>query len=236
MDKGLEAALGHHFARTELLDEALTHRSVGKPAGVRRTRRGGGAPSASYERLEFLGDRVVGLVVAEMLLAAFPREAEGALAQRHAALVRKETLADIAIEIELAAHVHLPAIEERAARSNPSLLADVCEAVIAALYLDGGFEVARQFIARYWTKRMEAVVAPPKDPKTALQEWAQARGKPLPTYRLVKADGPAHQPHFTVAVAVEGLAEVTATGASKRHAEVMAATVLLERIGQGNEP
>jgi ribonuclease III len=228
MRAGLEAALGHRFDRPELLDQALTHSSASHLAPPRL---GGGR---SYERLEFLGDRVLGLVIAEMLLSAFPDEAEGALARRHAELVRKETLASVAGEIDLAQHVRLPAIEERTARTNPSLLADVCEAVIAALYLDGGFAVAQGFVTRHWAPRMAATLAPPKDAKTALQEWAQGRGRKLPAYRLVRSEGPPHQPIFTVAVEVEGLAEIEASGTSKRQAEAAAATLLLQHIEKGN--
>ena len=223
----LEAALGHRFERPELLDQALTHSSASHLAGPRR------AGGRSYERLEFLGDRVLGLVVAEMLLAGYPEEPEGDLARRHADLVRKEALAAVANEIDLAQHIRLPAIEERSARSNPSLLADVCEAVIAALYLDGGFAVSQDFIKRLWAPRMAASVAPPKDPKTALQEWAQGRGRKLPAYRLVRSDGPPHQPVFTVAVEVEGVASIEASGASKRQAEAAAATLLLQHIVKG---
>ena len=223
----LETALGHRFERPDLLDQALTHSSASHLAGPRR------AGSRSYERLEFLGDRVLGLVVAEMLLTAYPEEPEGALARRHADLVRKETLAAVAGEIELPQHIRLPAIEERSARSNPSLLADVCEAVIAALSLVGGFAVAQAFINRLWAPRMAASVAPPKDPKTALQEWAQGRGRKLPAYRLVRSDGPPHHPVFTVAVEVEGVASIEASGASKRQAEAAAATLLLQQIVKG---
>jgi ribonuclease-3 len=224
----LEASLGHRFERPELLDQALTHSSASHLAAARQ---GGGR---SYERLEFLGDRILGLIIAEMLLVAYPDEAEGALARRHAELVRKETLAAVAGEIDLAQYVRLPLIEEPAARRNPSLLADVCEAVIAALYLDGGFAIARDFIVRHWTARMAAALAPPKDAKTALQEWAQGRGRKLPAYRLLKAEGPSHHPVFTVSVEVEGLAEQTATGASKRQAEATAAALLLQFIEKGN--
>jgi ribonuclease III len=224
----LEASLGHRFERPELLDQALTHSSASHLAAVRQ---GGGG---SYERLEFLGDRILGLIIAEMVLAAYPDEAEGALARRHAELVRKETLAAVAGEIDLARYVRLPLIEEPAARRNPGLLADVCEAVIAALYLDGGFDVARKFIVHHWTARMAAALAPPKDPKTALQEWAQGRGRKLPTYRLLKAEGPSHHPVFTVAVEVDGLTEQTASGASKRQAEAAAASLLLQFIEKGN--
>jgi ribonuclease-3 len=225
----LERQLGHRFADPDLLEQALTHRSAAYVAGGRRDRRGTGR-ALGYERLEFLGDRVLGLLVAEMLMAAFPREPEGALARRHAELVRKETLAAVAGEIDLAEHVMLPPGDDAGARHNPSLLADVCEALIAALHVDGGLETARRFVAGRWTPRMNASVAPPKDPKTALQEWAQGRGRPLPTYRLVQTEGPPHQPIFTVAVAVEGEGEEAASGASKRLAESAAAALLLARL------
>ncbi len=223
----LEDKIGHRFARSDLLEEALTHRSVGHGQSPRRR---GKAGSASYERLEFLGDRVLGLVVAEMLLERFPRESEGDLARRHADLVRKETLAQVALDLEIPAFVRLPLVEEPAARSNPALLADVCEAVIAALYLDAGFDEARRFVKKHWQGRMDAAVAPPKDAKTALQEWAQARSLKLPTYRLVRSDGPPHQPIFTVSVHVMGYDAVEASGPSKRLAEVVAATALLDQL------
>jgi ribonuclease-3 len=229
-ERALQSVLGHGFANPSLLHEALTHRSRQHGAGSRRRGRHAAAQPASYERLEFLGDRVLGLLVADMLMVQFPREAEGALARRHADLVRKETLAAVAGDVGLAAHIRLPTIEEKDARSNPSLLADVCEAVIAALYLDGGFEVARAFVARYWQHRMTAAVAPPKDPKTALQEWAQGRSLELPTYRLVKTDGVQHQPVFTVAVTVAGAGEAFGTGTSKRLAEAAAAASLLRDL------
>jgi ribonuclease III len=225
MRADLEAALGYRFGSTALLDQALTHSSVSLKRSTASSGRGG-----SYERLEFLGDRVLALVIAEMLLGAYPKEAEGALARRHAELVRKETLAEVAVEIDLARHIRLPPIEEPAARSNPSLLADVCEAVIAAIYLDGGLAPARAFVERHWAPRMAAALAPPKDPKTALQEWAQGSGRKLPVYCLVKAEGPPHQPLFTVSVAVDGVPERSASGASKRQAEMAAAALLLQDV------
>jgi ribonuclease-3 len=231
----LEARLGHRFGDRELLAEALTHRSLQRrqrPAGGRR----GSGLFISYERLEFLGDRVLGLVVAEMLLERYPREPEGALTRRLAALVRLETLAAVAGEIDLAPHIRLPAIEQPSARGNPSLLADVCEAVIAALYLDGGFEAARRFILGHWSPRMEAAGAPPKDPKTALQEWAQARALPLPDYRLVGTEGPAHQPRFTIEVEIPGYPAEQASAASKRLAEAAAAAALLQLVIEGSGP
>ena len=224
---GLEVAIGHEFHRPELLEQALTHKSV--TAGQQRR----GASAEGYERLEFLGDRVLGLIVAEMLLERFPREAEGALARRLTALVRKETLAEIAVALELGRLVRLPAIEEKDARSNPALLADLCEAVLGALYLDGGLVPARRLVERFWLPYMDAAKAPPKDPKTALQEWAQARSLPLPSYRLVETAGKPHQPLFTVAVEIGEAGGMTATGGSKRLAETAAAAALLERVRTG---
>lgn len=218
----LADALGHQFARRDLLVEALTH-----PSAVRRR----GSARRAYERLEFLGDRVLGLVVAEMLWRRFPDEAEGELTRRHTDLVRREALAEVARAVGLGARVMVSAGEDAAGvRDNPSVLADVCEAVIAALYLDGGLPAAARFIERWWEARLTVSGAPPRDPKTALQEWAQARGLPLPAYRTVATEGPAHRRKFTITVAVEGLAPATATGSSKRAAETAAAAAALAAL------
>ena len=215
-------SLGHPFERPELLREALTHPSA-------RSRRGSAV--RGYERLEFLGDRVLGLIIAELLWRRFPDEAEGALTRRHTSLVRRETLTGIAKEIGLGAHIVLSAGEAAAgARTNASVLADVCEAVIAALYLDGGLAVARRFVERWWEPRVMKLGAPPRDPKTALQEWAQARGRTLPIYRTVATAGPAHRRTFTVTVTVNGLPPATATGSSKRAAEAAAAAAALATL------
>ncbi len=219
----LAEALGHGFGKPNLLLEALTHPSAGRRRGV--SKRG-------YERLEFLGDRVLGLIVAELLWRRFPDEAEGALTRRHTELVRRETLAEIALALELGPCLIVSPGEDAAGvRQNPSVLADVCEAVIAALYLDGGLDAARQFVVRWWESRLSVSGAPPRDPKTALQEWVQARGLPLPAYRTVGTDGPAHRRQFTVTVEVQGLAPATATGASKRAAETAAAAAALAALG-----
>jgi ribonuclease III len=216
----LEDALGHGFARGDLLLEALTHPSVGRKRGVGRR---------GYERLEFLGDRVLGLIIAELLWRRYPDEAEGALTRRHTQLVRRETLAEVARIVGLGAHLIVSPGEDAAGvRSNPSVLADVCEAVISALYLDGGLAAASRFVERWWDERMGAATTPPRDPKTALQEWAQARGLPLPSYRTVATEGPAHRRTFTVSVTVEGLEPATATGSSKRAAETAAAAAALK--------
>ena len=225
--KDLEARLGYSFRRAELLERALTHPSVSyDPAHV----------GGDYERLEFLGDRVLGLLVAEMLFLRFPNEAEGLLARRLAQLVRKETLASVADGIGLGDHMRLEmGMSEPSGRSNPGLLSNACEAVIAALYLDGGLEVARRFVAAQWERRIEADVAPPSDSKTELQEWAQGRGLPLPRYLEVDRSGPPHAPVFTISVEVDGHLPMEGQGRSKRAAEQDAAGQLL-RLLTGGDP
>lgn len=219
----LARRLGHRFANPSLLTQALTHPSVVQGRAPRR--------ATPYERLEFLGDRVLGLVVADMLFHRFPTEPEGALARRHAALVRREALARVALVIGLPEHLVLSRGEEEAGgRANPGLLADACEAVIGALFADAGFAVAQEFVRGAWTPLMDEAAAPPKDAKTALQEWAQGRGKKLPVYTTVGMEGPPHEPTFKVSVEVEGVETVTAEGASKRVAEQAAATAMLEKV------
>ena len=216
--ESLEQALEHRFARPGLLGLALTHSSA--PGDGR-----------SNQRLEFLGDRVLGLVIAQALYERFPDEDEGALAPRLAALVRRDSLARVARDIGLGGHVLMARGEEEAGgRGNPGILADACEAVIAALYLDGGMETARRFILGHWLALMEEDQAPPKDAKTELQEWAQGRALALPVYTETAREGPAHAPVFTVRVALEGLDPAAATGSSKRAAEQAAASALLGRI------
>jgi ribonuclease-3 len=224
----LSQTLGHSFADPRLLVEALTHASAVPRQKARA------AMAHGYERLEFLGDRVLGLVIAELLWRRFPNEAEGALTRRHTQLVRRETLAKIARSIELTPHVIMSAGENSArTRESAGVLADVCEAVIAALYLDGGLNAAARFIEQNWGPLVKADAAPPRDPKTALQEWAQGRGRGLPRYETVQIEGPAHKRRFTVRVNVDGLAPATATGSSKRAAEIAAAAVLLAQISEG---
>lgn len=217
----LALILGHPFARPELLEQALTH-----PSAITANRH-----STAYERLEFLGDRVLGLAVAEMLFLRFPDEAEGALARRHAALVRRESLARVADAIGLAAHLRLSKGEEdTGGRANPGLLADACEAVIGAIYADGGLEPARRFVQGRWRLLMDEDISPPKDPKTALQEWAQGRALPLPTYTVQGTEGPSHAPIFRISVAVGTLAPAEGSGPSKRAAEQEAARAMLATV------
>ena len=219
----LVARLGHDFSQPELLTQALTHPSITHGRSPRK--------ATPYERLEFLGDRVLGLAVAEMLYGAFPHEPEGALARRHAALVRRESLARVAAAIGLDESVALSRGEEDAGgRGNPALLADACEAVIGALFADGGFDVAARFVRAQWEPLMAESAAPPKDAKTALQEWAQGLGKPLPVYVTLGMEGPPHDPVFLVSVEVAGVEAATGRGPSKRVAEQAAAALLLQQV------
>jgi ribonuclease III len=231
--EALAQILGHAFADRALLLSALTHPSVG-PAEVRRRSRsaGGGA----YERLEFLGDRVLGLVVAHMLYESFRGEDEGALAKRLASLVRRETVARVAETIDLGPHLILSRGEaDSGGRSSRTLLADALEALIGALYLDAGLVAAEAFIRRNWAPLLEADTQPPQDAKTALQEWAQGAGLPLPDYVTVGSEGPPHSPVFSVEVQVEGHPPARGSGRSKRAAEQAAAEALLEAIRAPSE-
>lgn len=216
----LEAILGHTFSHPDVLRRAVTHASMEPRAWN------------AYERLEFLGDRVLGLVVAEQLLDRFPHEREGEIAKRHVGLVRWEALASVARQIELGSFILMSKGEEEAgARDRDAILSDSMEAVIAALYLDGGLEKARLFILKHWNLLLEQDLSPPQDAKTALQEWAQARRKPLPKYEVLEQSGPAHAPEFTVSVHVQGQGNVSAMGRSKRAAEQEAAGKMLEKVG-----
>ena len=219
----LADSLGHRFADPSLLREALTHPSVQLPER--------GAARFGYERLEFLGDRVLGLLIAEWLIERFPAEPEGALARRLTALVRAETLGEIGLGMGLGRHLLMsPAEAGAGGRDNVATVADACEAVIAALYLDGGIEAARRFVRSAWSGVIDRDEQPPLDPKTALQEWAQARGLPLPRYQVVGRSGPDHQPEFEISVSLPGHPAMTARGPSKRLGERMAADRLLAAL------
>jgi ribonuclease-3 len=214
----LEARIGHDFADPTLLGRALTHVSA-SPA--RRD---------SYERLEFLGDRVLGLAVAHMLYDAFPNESEGELSRRLAALVRKETCAEVAEVWGVGAAMRLGEGEaQTGGRGKRALLGDICEAIIGAAFLDGGAAAAEQIVRKAFSDRMAASGQDLRDAKTALQEWAQARGLATPRYRLVARSGPDHAPFFEVVVEVQGFAAAPGSGASKRVAEQAAAAAFLAR-------
>ncbi len=218
----LYVSLGHAFSRPELLEEALTHPSATS---------GEGRGKRNFERLEFLGDRVLGLVVSNLLLKRFPDEKVGALARRHTALVRSETLTRVARAIGLGEYIVMAQSEaDSGGRDNPQTLADCCEAVIGAIYQDGGLDAAARMIHGNWAAIVDEVVQPPKDPKTALQEWAQSRGLPLPVYSTVERTGPDHDPMFEVQCDVRGLPRMKAKGRSKRTAEQGAAQRLLRIV------
>lgn len=211
--------LGHEFRRPELLTRAVTHASISS------------ATRPDNQRLEFLGDRVLGLAVAEALLQADPDAAEGQLAPRYNALVRRETCAEVARALDLGAGLKLGRSESMSGgRRKEALLADAMEAVIAAVYLDAGFEVAAALIRRHWADRIRTVAADARDPKTALQEWAQARGDAPPAYALVSRDGPDHAPQFTIEAQLADGTAACATAGSKRAAEQAAAKALLDRV------
>ena len=229
MSAELPRIIGYEFGRRELIEEALTHPSALVPEARRRRRRP--PVRRGYERLEFLGDRVLGLVVADCLWRRFEGEPEGDLTRRHTHLVRREALARVADTIGLGRHLVLSRGEAAAgAAANPGILADACEALIAAIYLDGGFEAASTFVRRFWEPLIDEMEEPPRDPKTALQEWAQARGLALPAYDLMATSGPDHAPLFTVRARVVGADPTTATASSKRSAEANAAAMLLGRL------
>ena len=181
--------------------------------------------------MEFLGDRVLGLVIAERLLASFPSADAGELALRYNALVRREALVDVARRLELGSHIRMAKSEDAAGgRSKPAILADCCEAVLGALFLDGGLNVARQFVVEHWRPLFEEVESTSKDDKTALQEWAQGRGLTPPEYAIVDRVGPAHATTFTVRARLDNGVSMTGTGLSRRSAEQMAAAALLEAV------
>ena len=219
----LEERLGYRFADKSMLDLALTHMTAAKP----RIKGGG-----HYQRLEFLGDHVLGLAISELLFREFPRATEGELSQRLSALVRKETCAEIAIALDLGAHINLGGSEAQSGgRKKQTILADICESVIGAVFLDGGYEAARDMIERHWGERLHISKKLLSDPKTMLQEWAQARSLPPPVYRVKERRGPDHHPVFVIGVELPGHKEAEGSGNSKRGAEQAAAAAMLARQG-----
>jgi len=215
--KKLEKELSHNFKDKELMAHALTHSSVGG--------------DKSYERLEFLGDRVLGLIIAELIYEKFPRESEGDLAKRLAALAQGELLASIAAEIDLGTHIQLSDAEAFAGGAkNQNILADAFEALLGALYIDGGFKKCRALIERLWDKKFHEMKTPPQHPKTAVQEWAQGEGLPLPVYKILTQHGPDHAPMFDIELTIQGHKPVTAQGHSRQEAEKLAAVEFMNRF------
>jgi len=220
----LQRRLGHVFADPTLLERALTHASVGGGAGKTR----------DNEILEFIGDRVIGLLAAERLAELYPLAPEGELTVRLHGLVNREACARVARRMELGPALRLAGGETKTGgRDKDSILGDACEAVMAAVHLDGGLAAAREVFLDLWAEEFAGAAAgQPRDPKTALQEWAQGRGKGLPAYAVTARSGPDHAPMFTVEVTVQGLAPAAAEGRSRREAEKAAAAALLGRESQ----
>jgi len=230
----LERRIGHAFSDRDLLERALTHASVGD-----------GAKSVRHnERLEFLGDRVLNLCAAERLMELDPEAREGELSRLLAGLVNYHACARAAKRVGLPDAMRLSASATKVgARRSEAVLGDACEALIAALYIDGGLDCARAFFLKFWDEEFERVGEPRgKDPKTALQEWAQGMGLPLPAYEVVSREGPDHAPAFTVRVAVEGFPPDEGRGRSRQDAEKAAAQAMLLKhegpppAGEENDP
>lgn len=217
--RAFEDRIGHRFKRPELLVRALTHGSISSPT------------RPDNQRLEFLGDRVLGLVMATALLEKDSQATEGQLAPRFNALVRKETCADVARQVNLGEVLKLGRSEMMSGgRRKQALLGDAIEAVIAAVYRDADFEAARDVILRLWGDRVDRVEADARDAKTALQEWAQARGQTPPAYLELSRGGPDHAPVFTIAARLQDGTEARASAGSKRQAEQAAASALLSQV------
>ncbi len=219
MSDTLARKIGYVFSDPALLETALTHSSTQNDRN-------------NNERMEFLGDRVLGLAVADLLYTSFADEAEGSLAKRHTGLVQQEALVKVAQAMDLAEHLKLSAGEMKSGGSKKEkILADGVEALIGAIFLDGGLKPAEIFVAKFWSAMLEGQALPPEDAKSLLQEWAQGRGLPLPEYRMLGRSGTDHAPLFEIEVSVESVGSTAATAANKRAAEKEAAAKMLEKIG-----
>ncbi len=222
--KEFSVRLGHQFAQPELLIQATTHSSLSSPT------------RADNQRLEFLGDRVLALVIAQALLEKDKTASEGQLAPRFNALVRKEACADIAVQIDLGAALKLGRSEMLSGgRKKTAILGDAMEAVIAAVYMDAGFDAAEKLILRLWGKRINAAEEDARDPKTTLQEWAQANKMPPPEYVEISRAGPDHAPVFEIEAQLSNGATAKASAASKRQAQQIAASKLLEQVEKNHD-
>lgn len=220
--KQLENVIGYTFKDDMWLRRAVVHSSARARKDIDR----------DNERLEFLGDRVLGLTIASILFRKFPDANEGSLARTFNSLVRKEACAAVAEQIDLGLYLELGGGELKGGgRRKLAILGDACEALMGAVYLDGGYDAAHDVIARLWADKLSIEEETPADPKTALQEWAQGQGMSLPVYRDIDRSGPDHRPIFTTAVRIKGLEDGTGTGESKRAAQQAAARIVLEREG-----
>ncbi len=215
--EALQKLIGYEFKDPHWLERAMTHSST--------------AEGYNYERLEFLGDRVLGLVIAHALFKTFPGEREGGLAKRHAALVQGRTLAVIASMNKLGDYIILSDSERKSGGAeNENILADILESLIGAIFVDGGYSCAQDFVLKFWGDNIETLTEAPLDPKTELQEWVQAKSLPLPVYEVIDKIGPDHAPMFTIELVIEGEDPVQAEGPSRRQAEKTAARQMLARL------
>ncbi|APR99186.1 ribonuclease III [Wolbachia endosymbiont of Folsomia candida] len=223
LNDAISKITNYKFTNEAILEEALTHPSVNKRNSENQI--------TSYERLEFLGDSVLNMVVSAMLFKLFPEEQEGALAKRKTDLVCGSTIANVAKEIELSDLIIMNNSERcNGGKCNLKNLENALEALIGAIYIDGGFENVEKFITEHWEKLAKNTLTPPQDPKTSLQEWTQKSKLPLPKYDLIKQTGPAHSPEFTISVYIESHGKVSACAPSKKVAEQKAAELMLEKI------
>jgi len=223
----LSERLGYVFKDSSLLELALTHASA-RPSLK---------PNEDNERLEFLGDRVLGLAIAELLTENFPTASEGELARRFNQLVRAETCAEVALKWELGKLILMSGGEaESGGRAKKTILANACEAVLGAIFTDGGYEAARGVVHRFWESEIDWLDLAAPDAKSVLQEWAQGRGLALPRYLEVAREGPDHAPRFTAEVQIYGVAPERGQGANKRAAEQAAALAILMREGVWQVP
>lgn len=223
----LTARLGHDFADPVLLEIALTHASASP----------GSKPNEDNERLEFLGDRVLGLAIAELLSERFPNEREGELARWFNHLVRTESCAEVGLDWELGELIVMSSGEASSGgRQKKTIIANACEAVLGAVFTDGGYEAARAVVRKAWSRYLSDLKEAAPDAKSVLQEWAQGQGLPLPNYEEIAREGPDHAPRFTSRVDVEGLAAAEGEGSNKRAAEQSAASVMLMREGVWQRP
>ena len=219
MSGDLEKKIGYVFSDPSLLEKALTHSSARNK-------------DCDNERMEFLGDRVLGLSVADLLFTCFPEEEEGSLAKRHAGFVQQKDLFLVAQMLGLANYMRLSAGEIKSGgRMKEKIISDAVEALIGAIYLDGGFDAAHNFVKKFWGERLRLQTSPPEDVKSKLQEWAQAKALPLPEYKLVSKSGTDHAPMFEMEVFVKDIGSTSAVAASKRTAEKAAAVAMLRKIG-----
>ena len=214
--------IGYIFRDADLLREALTHPSL----------EGG----KQYQRLEFVGDRVLGLVIAEWLFEYYPDVDEGGMASRHTNMVRKETLAEVAVAMNISGFIHMAkSTEDNGGRTKPTILADVCEAVIGAVLKDGGYDAARKLVRKFWECYISQETIGRRDAKTRLQEWVQARHIPTPKYVVIDRSGPAHDPYFTIEARINDMVPEVGKGRSKREAEQDAASKVLNRLEKKNK-